>query len=32
MQRLAAWEVDAIISDDTKLLIDTLRPSRPRES
>jgi glycerophosphoryl diester phosphodiesterase len=32
MQRLAAWQVDAIISDDPKLLSDTLRPSTPKAS
>jgi len=26
MQRFAAWNVDAIISDDTRLLVKTLRP------
>lgn len=31
MRRFADWKVDGIISDDTKLLVDTLRPAaKPR--
>jgi glycerophosphoryl diester phosphodiesterase len=32
MQSFASWGVDAVISDDPKLLLNTLRPARPGEN